>query len=222
MSNEVWQLIIDKIPIAFQQTLYMTLWSTIFGYLIGLPWGVALAITNRGGIAQNKGFYTILSFITNVMRSIPFILLIVILMNFTKALVGRSYGPTATIVPLVVASVPFIGRMVESSLLEVDSGIIEAANSMGASRWTIIWRVLLVEARTSLIVGATIVISTILSYTAMAGAIGGGGLGDVAIQSGYYRNEREVMWVAVILIVLLVLLFQGVGMLLAKVMDKRK
>ena len=139
----------------------------------------------------------------------------------TKVLVGKSYGSTATIVPLTMAAAPFIARLVESSLQEVDKGVIEAAQSMGASLWTIIWKVLLAEARTSLIVGATIAIGTILGYSAMAGTVGGGGLGDIAIRYGYYRYQTDIMIVTVILLVALVQILQVIGMRLSKKLDKR-
>ena len=162
-------------------TLYMTLVSTLFGYLLGLPLGIVLAITDKEGIKPNAAVYQILDFIVNLTRSIPFLILLILVMPLTKLLVGQSYGSTATIVPLTLAAAPFIGRMVESSLKEVDKGVIEAALSMGADTFTVIWKVLLAEARTSLLVGVTIAVGTILGYSAMAGVVGGGGLGDIAI-----------------------------------------
>ena len=167
-------------------TLYMTLMSTLFGYILGLPMGIILVVTAPKGLAPNQVVYRILDVIVNITRSIPFLILMILIMPFTRILVGKTYGTTATIVPLALAAAPFIARMVESSLLEVDHGVIEAAQSMGASLWTIIWKVLLAEARTSLIVGATIALGTILGYSAMAGTIGGGGLGDIAMRYGYY------------------------------------
>ena len=158
-------------------TLYMTLLSTFFGYLIGLPMGIVLAVTDKDGIRPNAVVYRILDFIVNLTRSIPFLILLILVMPLTKLIVGQSYGAVATIVPLTIAAAPFIGRMVESSLKEVDKGVIEAAQSMGAGTFTIIWKVLLAEARTSLLVGVTIAIGTILGYSAMAGVVGGGGLG---------------------------------------------
>ena len=159
--------------------------------------------------------------IVNITRSIPFLILMILIMPFTRILVGKTYGITATIVPLALAAAPFIARMVESSLLEVDHGVIEAAQSMGASLWTIIWKVLLAEARTSLIVGATIALGTILGYSAMAGTIGGGGLGDIAMRYGYYRYQADIMIIAVVLLVLLVQILQVVGMILSKKLDRR-
>ena len=142
-------------------------------------------------------------------------------MPVTKALVGKTYGSTATIVPLTIAAAPFIGRMVESSLKEVDKGVIEAAQSMGAGTFTIIWKVLLAEARTSLLVGVTIAVGTIFGYSAMAGVIGGGGLGDIAIRYGYYRYESDIMFVTIIILVVLVQILQGLGMMLSKKLDRR-
>lgn len=202
-------------------TIYMVLTSTFFAYLLGLPLGIALVVTAPGGLRPNKIVFKILDITANIVRSIPFLILLILVMPFTAALVGKSYGPTATIVPLTIAAAPFIGRMVESSLLEVDKGVIEAAQSMGAGLWTIIWKVMVVEARTSLIVGATIALGTILGYSAIAGAVGGGGLGDVAIRYGYYRYETNIMIVTVILLVALVQILQVMGTKLSKKLDRR-
>lgn len=203
-------------------TLYMTLMSTLFGYILGLPMGICLAVTDKEGIRPNSFIYKVLDFIANLVRSIPFLILLILVIPVTKAIVGKSYGPSATVVPLVIAAAPFIARMVESSLKEVDSGVIEAAVSMGAGTTQIIWKVLLAEARTSLLVGVTIAIGTILGYSAMAGVVGGGGLGDIAIRYGYYRYQTDVMVVTIIILVLLVQILQGLGMMLSKKMDKRR
>ena len=203
-------------------TLYMTLFSTFYGYLIGLPLGVILTITDKDGIRPNAVVYKLLDFIINIARSIPFLILLILVMPLTKLIVGRSYGYEATIVPLTIAAAPFIGRMVESSLKEVDKGVIEAAQSMGAGIFTIIWKVLLAEARTSLLVGVTIAIGTILGYSAMAGVVGGGGLGDIAIRYGYYRYETGIMIVTIVVLVVLVQILQGIGMMLSKKLDRRK
>ena len=200
-------------------TLYMTLMSTLFGYILGLPMGIILVVTAPKGLRPNQVVYRILDVIVNITRSI--LILMILIMPFTRILVGKTYGTTATIVPLALAAAPFIARMVESSLLEVDHGVIEAAQSMGASLWTIIWKVLLAEARTSLIVGATIALGTILGYSAMAGTIGGGGLGDIAMRYGYYRYQADIMIIAVVLLVLLVQILQVVGMILSKKLDRR-
>lgn len=202
-------------------TLYMTLMSTLFGYILGLPMGIILVVTAPKGLRPNQVVYRILDVIVNITRSIPFLILMILIMPFTRILVGKTYGTTATIVPLALAAAPFIARMVESSLLEVDHGVIEAAQSMGASLWTIIWKVLLAEARTSLIVGATIALGTILGYSAMAGTIGGGGLGDIAMRYGYYHYQADIMIIAVVLLVLLVQILQVVGMILSKKLDRR-
>ena len=204
------------------ETLYMVFASTLLGYVFGLPLGVSLAITDENGIKPNKGIYRVLDFIVNIGRSIPFLILLILLIPFTKLLVGKSYGTTATIVPLTISAIPFIGRMVESSIKEVDHGVIEAAQSLGASTFTIIKRVLLGEARISILNGAVSAIGTIIGYSAMAGAVGGGGLGDIAIRYGYYRYETTIMIITVIIIVLLVQLFQYLGNTLAIKLDKRK
>ena len=215
-SNELTQMILAGIG----ETLYMTLISTLLGYIIGLPMGIILTIPDSDGIKPNAFVYKIFDFISNMIRSIPFVW--IILTSLTGLLMGKSYGSTATIVPLVVAAAPYIARMVESSLKEVDSGVIEAARSMGASTFHIITKVLLVEARTSLITGATIATTTILGYSAMAGTIGGGGLGDIAIRYGYYRYQTNIMLVTVILLILLVQLLQTIGNKLSAHVDKRK
>ncbi len=205
-----------------RDTLYMTVFSTLFGYILGLPMGIVLTVTDKNGLRPNKFIYSIFDVISNVVRSIPFLILLILLIPFTRLVVGKSYGSTATIVPLVIAAAPYIARMVESSLKEVDKGVIEAAQSMGASNMKIILKVLLPEARTSLITGATIALGTILGYSAMAGTVGGGGLGDIAVRYGYYRWQTDIMIVTVILIMILFQIFQTVGMGIANKLDKRK
>ena len=205
-----------------RDTLYMTLASTLFGYIIGLPMGIVLTVTDKDGIRPNAAVYKVLDVISNLLRSIPFIILLIVLIPFTRFVVGRSYGSTATIVPLTIAAAPYIARMVESSLKEVDAGVIEAAHSMGASDFQIVTKVMLVEARTSLIVGATISLGTILGYSAMAGTVGGGGLGDIAIRYGYTRWQTDIMVVTVVLLVILFQIFQTIGMKIANRLDRRK
>lgn len=205
-----------------RDTLYMTLASTLFGYIIGLPMGIVLTVTDKDGIRPNAAVYKVLDVISNLLRSIPFIILLIVLIPFTRFVVGRSYGSTATIVPLTIAAAPYIARMVESSLKEVDAGVIEAARSMGASDFQIVTKVMLVEARTSLIVGATISLGTILGYSAMAGTVGGGGLGDIAIRYGYTRWQTDIMVVTVVLLVILFQIFQTIGMKIANRLDRRK
>lgn len=212
----------DMIITGIGQTLYMAILSTVVGYVFGLPLGVMLAVSDKDGLRPNKAVYKVLDVISNIIRSIPFLILLILIIPLTRIIVGQSYGSSATVVPLVVAAIPFIGRMVESSIKEVDAGVVEAARSMGASDLRIIVKVLLLESRTSLITGATIAIGTILGYSAMAGSVGGGGLGDIAIRYGYYRYESQIMIVTVILLVVLVQVFQSIGMIIASKLDKRR
>ena len=212
----------DMIITGIGQTLYMTILSTVVGYVFGLPLGVMLAVFDKDGLRPNKAVYKVLDVISNIIRSIPFLILLILIIPLTRLIVGQSYGSSATVVPLVVAAIPFIGRMVESSIKEVDAGVVEAARSMGASDLRIIVKVLLLESRTSLITGATIAIGTILGYSAMAGSVGGGGLGDIAIRYGYYRYESQIMIVTVILLVVLVQVFESIGRIIASKLDKRR
>ena len=205
-----------------RDTVYMTVVSTLVGYVLGLPMGVILTVTDKDGIKPNAAVYGVLDVICNIVRSIPFLILLILLIPFTRLIVGRSYGSTATIIPLVITAAPYIARMVESSLKEVDKGVIEAAKSMGASNVDIVFKVLLVEARTSLIMGATIALGTILGYSAMAGTVGGGGLGDIAVRYGYYRWQTDIMIITVILIIILFQIFQTIGMKTAGKLDRRK
>jgi len=204
------------------ETLEMVILSTLIGYIFGLPLGIALNVTDEEGIAPNRVVYRTLDIIVNIGRSIPFLILLILIIPFTRFVVGKSYGTEATIVPLVVSAIPYIGRMVESSLKEVDHGVIEAAQSMGASIWDIIFKVLLVEARISLINGATITLGTIVGYSAMAGTVGGGGLGDIAIRYGYYRYQTDIMFFVVVIIVILIQVFQLIGMTISRKLDHRK
>ncbi len=204
------------------QTLYMTVLSTVLAYVIGLPLGVLLVTSAKDGIAPRPVLYKVLDVIVNIMRSIPFLILLIAIMPLTRLIVGTTIGPNATIVPLVIAAFPFVARMVESSLKEVSPGLIEAALSLGASPMQIVTKVLVPEALPSLTVGAAIAITTILGYSAMAGIVGGGGLGDIAIRYGYYRYETGIMIVTVVLLVVVVQIFQEIGMRLASHEDKRK
>lgn len=217
MSAKLWA----EIGLGIYETFYMTLASTLLGYVIGLPLGVVLIITRRDGIRQNLILNQILGVIVNVMRSIPFLILMIAIIPFTRFVMGRSYGSTATIVPLTMAAFPFISRMVESSLAEVDSGVIEAAQAMGATPMQIIRKVYLPEATPSLISGAAIVATNILGYSAMAGSVGGGGLGAIAINYGYYRFNAEVMVVCIAIMVVLVQAMQLVGTRLSVQLDHR-
>lgn len=204
-----------------RDTLYMTLVSTAFAYLLGLPIAILLVVTRKNGLHPMPALFGIFDFVVNILRSVPFLILMLLVTPLMRLIAGKAYGPTATIVALVIAVAPYVARMVESSLLEVDSGVIEAAQSMGASLKTIILKVIIPEAKTSLIVGSTISTGTILGYSAMAGAIGGGGLGDIAIRYGYNRYQFDILIVTVILLVLLMQIFQIIGMRISKKTDKR-
>lgn len=203
------------------ETLYMVIVSTLLAYAFGLPIGVVLNVTGPDGICPNKAINSVLGIIVNVFRSIPFLILLIWMLPFTKLVVGTMVGPTSVIVPLVVSAAPFVGRMVESSLNEIDGGVIEAAQSMGSSSWQIIYKVLIPEAKPSLILGAAISITTILGYSAMAGIVGGGGLGAVATNYGLYRYNNEIMLITIVIIVVIVQIFQEIGMMAAKKLDKR-
>ena len=218
LDNQVIQMIAEGI----RDTLYMTISSTLIGYLLGLPLGVLLYVTSEKGLHPNRIIYRIGDFICNIVRSIPFLILLILLIPFTRLIVGKSYGSTATIVPLVVCAAPYIARVVESSLNEVDTGVIEAAKAMGANHAQIMWKVLLVEARTSLITGATITTGLLLGYSAMSGTVGGGGLGDIAVRYGYYRWQTDIMIVTVILLILIFQIIQNIGTRLAVRFDYRK
>ncbi len=202
-------------------TLIMVIVSTVFGYVFGIPLGIVLTLTDERGLKPNKTIYFILDFIVNVFRSIPFIILLVWILPFTRAIVHTTLGVPGAIVPLTVSAIPSIARMIEQSLKEVDPGVIEAAKSMGASTFQIVIHVLLVEARSSLVLGTTIVFASIVGYAAMAGTVGAGGLGDVAIRYGYQRYIASMMYASIIVTVIIVQLFQLVGNYLAKRVDKR-
>ena len=213
--------IVKLIGVGILQTLYMTLGSALLAYLIGLPLGVVLYATDRGGVWENRVVNRILGVIVNFLRSVPFIILLIWVLPVTRAIVGTSIGSTATIVPLVISAAPFVARMVESSLKEVDAGVIEAAHAMGASPIQIITKVLLPEALPSLVVGSSIAVTTILGYSAMSGFTGGGGLGAIAINYGYYRYQNDMMLITVVLLVIVVQILQELGMHFAKLSDKR-
>jgi len=205
----------------FLETIYMTVISTVLAYVIGLPLGLILVVTDKDGIHPIAWLNSLLGMIINFIRSIPFLILLIALMPFTKAVVGTVIGSKAAIVGLWVAAAPFIARMVESSLKEVEIGVIEAAQSMGASPFQIMTKVLLPEAKPSLLVGAAISITTILGYSAMAGIVGAGGLGAIAINYGYYRKQSDIMYLMVILMAIIVLVFQELGMRISKRTDRR-
>ena len=203
------------------ETIYMVFLSSALSYVIGIPLGIALVVTDKEGISPVPLFNKVLGLIINLLRSVPFIILLIMVLPITKFIVGKTIGSNATVVPLIIAAAPYIGRMVESSLKEVDAGVIEAAKSMGASTWQIIVKVLLPEAKPSLLVGAAISVTTILGYSAMAGFTGGGGLGDIAIRYGYHRYQTDMMMVTVVLLVIIVQLIQEVAMRMSRKRDKR-
>lgn len=203
------------------ETLYMTLVGTCMAYVLGLPLGIILVVTDKDGIRPSAGIYAVLGFIVNFIRSIPFLIGVLLLAPVIRIIAGSVIGPTAMTVGLVILAAPFVARLVESSLKEIDRGVIEAARSMGASSTQIIYKVMLVEALPSLLVGVTISVTTILGYSAMAGILGGGGLGDIAIRYGAYRYETDIMLVTVVILVILVQVFQEIGMRISKGIDKR-
>lgn len=206
---------------AIMETLFMTFLSSIISYAIGIPLGVLLYLTYKDGLTPNQPIYGILSIIVNIFRSIPFLILLILVLPVTKFLVGTTIGAKAVIPPLVISASPYIARMVESSLKEVNLGVIEAARAMGATNFQIIYKVLLSEAKPSLFIGAAISITTILGYSAMAGVVGGGGLGDVAIRYGYYRYDKNIMIITVVLLVIVVQIIQEIFMKISSMSDKR-
>ena len=216
------EVIVNNYGFAIWETMYALVLEVIFAYVVGLPLGVLLVTGERDGIRpMNPVFMKGLNAVINLLRSVPFLILMIIALPLSKIIVGTKVGTEATIPPMVVAAFPLIARMVESSLREVDHGVIEAAQSMGASAWQIVTKVLLPEALPSLISGGTITVGTILGYGAMAGIIGGGGLGQMAITYGYYNTKYLIMWAAVIGLIILVQLFQSLGAKLAQASDKR-
>ena len=211
---------IDAIRNGVWETLQMTFFASLYSYLIGLPLGVILYATSKGRILSNRIVNAIVGTLVNIMRSLPFLILLVLLIPFTRFVTGSSIGTEAAIVPLTVGAIPIVARMVESSLSEVPSGIIEAATAMGASPLYVIVHFVIPEAIPSLLYGAAINVATVLGYSAMAGVIGGGGLGAIALQYGYYRYQKDVLWTTVILLIIMVMVIQEIGIILAK--KKRK
>lgn len=213
--------IMELIKTGIMETLFMVFASSAISYLIGIPMGIILVVTDKDGIRPMPLIQRVLGIAINLLRSIPFMILLIMVLPLTRVIVGTTLGAKAVVPPLVIAAAPYIARMVESSFKEVDAGVIEAAKSMGASTWQIIWKVLLPEAKPSLLVGAAISITTILGYSAMAGFTGGGGLGTIAINYGYYRYQTDMMFLTVALLVIIVQIIQEVGMKLARTSDKR-
>lgn len=218
MSNEMIELLIKS----FWETGYMVVASTVLASLIGIPLGIILTVTRNGHILPNAIINSVLGVIVNATRSTPFIILMVAIIPLTRMLVGSSIGTTAAIVPLTISAAPFIARVIESSLLEIDHGVIEAAQSMGASPMQIIYKVLLPEALHSIVLGITLAVIALIGYSAMAGVLGGGGLGDLAIRYGYQRFQPDVMIVTVVILILMVQLIQFIGDTLSKKLNKTK
>lgn len=220
----MWSLIADNLSMLMEgagETLYMTFVSALFAYVLGLPLGVALIVTDKNGLKPMKALNTVLGWIVNIGRSIPFVILMLAIAPFTRLIVGKAFGTTATIVPLVVAAAPFVARMVEQSLNEIDHGVVEAARTMGASTFQIVWKVLLPESVPSLIRGVAVTVITLVGYSAMAGALGGGGLGDIAVRYGMHRYQYDVMMLTLVLIIIIVQVIQVFFDIVAKRIDKR-
>ncbi|MDO4554861.1 MAG: methionine ABC transporter permease [Lachnospiraceae bacterium] len=215
------QQVVNMILVGIGETLYMTFFSSFLAYLFGLPMGIILVVTDKDGVKPCQPVQQILGFLINIFRSIPFVILLIMVIPLTRAIVGTTLGPTAVVVPLVIAAAPYIARVVESSLKEVDAGVIEAAKSMGASSWQIVYKVLLPESKPSLFVGGALAVTTVLSYSAMSGFVGGGGLGDIAIRYGYYRYQTNIMLITVAILVIIVQIIQEAGMKMARGGDKR-
>ena len=218
MSNEMIELLIKS----FWETGYMVVASTVLASLIGIPLGIILTVTRNGHILPNAVINSVLGVIVNATRSTPFIILMVAIIPLTRMLVGSSIGTTAAMVPLTISAAPFIARVIESSLLEIDHGVIEAAQSMGASPMQIIYKVLLPESLHSIVLGITLAVIALIGYSAMAGVLGGGGLGDLAIRYGYQRFQPDVMIVTVVILILMVQLIQFIGDTLSKKLNKTK
>ena len=218
MSNEMIELLIKS----FWETGYMVVASTVLASLIGIPLGIILTVTRNGHILPNAVINSVLGVIVNATRSTPFIILMVAIIPLTRMLVGSSIGTTAAIVPLTISAAPFIARVIESSLLEIDHGVIEAAQSMGASPMQIIYKVLLPESLHSIVLGITLAVIALIGSSAMAGVLGGGGLGDLAIRYGYQRFQPDVMIVTVVILILMVQLIQFIGDTLSKKLNKTK
>lgn len=213
--------LISIIGPAIPQTLIMVFASTLISLIIGLPLGIILTITREDGLYENKNLYGVLDKIINVLRSFPFIILVVVVFPLSRILVGKAYGTAAMIIPLSISAAPFVARLMEGYLNQIDKGIIEAAKSMGSSNFEIIWRVLIPEAMPMIVNGITMTLINVVGYSAMAGAIGGGGLGDIAIRYGYQMRENDILWATVIIIILLVQIIQVFGNRIEKKIDKR-
>lgn len=215
--ERIWEIVSPAIP----ETLYMVFVSTFLALVIGMPLAVILILTREGGLAENKTVYGVLDWIINILRSLPFVILILIVFPLSRFIVGKSIGTTASIVPLTVAATPFVARLMEGYFLEVDKGVIEAAKAMGSTNAQIVWKVLLPEALPSIVGGITMTIINVVGYSAMAGILGGGGLGDIASRYGYQRNELDILWASVLVIIVIVQIVQFVGNKLANALNKK-
>ncbi|MGE8080150.1 methionine ABC transporter permease [Peribacillus loiseleuriae] len=213
--------LIPDINLAFMQTIYMITISLAVAVVIGLPFGILLFVTDKGLFLENRWFKNGLGFVVNLVRSIPFIILLVALLPLTNFIVGSTIGPTAASVSLSVAAIPFFARIVETALREIDKGVIEAAIAAGATPWMIIKDVLLLEAKSGIISGVTLTLVSLIGFSAMAGTVGGGGIGDLAIRFGYYRYDNTIMIATVVILIILVQIIQLAGDFIAKVVDKR-
>ena len=216
-ESQMITMIIDNMGIS----IYMVVASTFFSYLFGLPLGVLLIVTASDGLHPMPLLNQVLNVLVNLLRSVPFLILLFMIMPFTQFVTGSSFGANATIVPLIVSAAPFVARLIESSFKEIDYGVIEAAQSMGASNWQIITKVMLPESKPSLLLGSALAATTILGYSATAGVVGGGGLGDVAIRYGFYRNKKDLMYICVIILVIITQVIQEAGLRIANKTDKR-
>lgn len=206
---------------AIPQTIYMVLLSSIIAVVFGMLLGIVLTLTRPQGLREIKSLYNFLDFIVNIMRSLPFIILLIVVMPLTKVIVGKGYGTNASIVPLSISAIPFVARIVEGYLIQIDKGIIDAAKSMGATTSQIVFKVLIPESMPAIVNGITLTIINIIGYSAMAGAIGGGGLGDVALRYGYQRGQTDVLFVTVVVIIVFVQLIQFVGNTISNNINKK-
>ena len=206
---------------AIPQTIYMVLFSSIIAVVFGMLLGIILTLTRPDGLREIKSLYSFLDFVVNIMRSLPFIILMIVVLPLTKVIVGKGYGTNASIVPLSISAIPFVARIVEGYLIQVDKGIIDAAKSMGATTSQIVFKVLIPESMPAIVNGITLTIINIIGYSAMAGAIGGGGLGDVALRYGYQRGQTDVLFVRVVVIIIFVQLIQFVGNSISNNINKK-
>jgi len=204
-----------------KDTLYMTITATLFSYLVGLPLGIVIVVTEKDHILSSPKLNIFLGWIINITRSVPFIILLIAIIPFTRLVVGTTIGSTASVVPLVVAAIPFVARLIETSIKELDKGIIEAAQSIGASPWQIIRKVMIPETLPSIFLGLSITTITMVGYSAMAGVVGGGGLGDLAIRYGYYRYQKDIMFLTIALLIIIVQIVQTLGSTISKKIDRR-